>query len=1128
YTGRITVSVGALHHMEMQHWVNGSMTDSVNTDFVMTLLVVGYDAEGNVIPDGGSGNPKQNATWTFTSGSDKGDLSPILPASGYEGILTPKIASNCIIRATNVNNAAIWVDSPLITILAGSPARLVLLDQAGSSGQPIGDISLRADESLRVWAGAEDVYGNFISQATPPWTYEDITLTNVAEITPNGEYADIDPKLAGGQFRVIISHAVFVDDSTGVITVTPGDKHHLKILQGGSGPTAELGDTTLTVGSNMLIHAASYDLDDNYSGDEILNVLDDWSVIGGVGRLEQGPNAISVRFVPTKIGTGLIKVEQSGIQTGYSGSVTVESGQVTSFQVHNGPDGSGDDVSSLNMTTDDVANLYAAGYDAGGNYIEDVVVDWTSSGWVTDSPYSTTDTFIEFNPTKTGSDSIFASHTTTGVMDTVVVNQVLPGEPYGDGGLITLTPDRQQIPADGVTTVLITSNEIVDRDGNLVSEGVHFTVRATLGEIVTADLDTTVADTQVAVNGAGKIQFEFKASSGGGTANIYANSLSAQGMTTVNISNVEIVSVSTEKNTVSLGQDSIAVRMLVENLGSQAIQLTQAELNFENRSGFDRKSDYTIIPPVVLPQIPAGATDVLNFWVRVHDDAVTDTVIIDGELDTDVAGIQIFHATQPDSWRVQTPGAIEVLRVEALEDTVTQGMSDLDVWMRIRNNSGEFGAIVKIDSLKPTFWRGSQNVTDQYISSPIGVNKDSLAGQEEAVINFKLNVNNGAFKEDIRIDGAVYGHDINSDSLVQDTYADSTDRWRVEQAATIQLASLGLSQSKITRSQSRDWYAILRVRNNGQNPVELDTTKLQFLSLNEDITSQYVVVSPDTFLNGKTYLDAGTEEELWVTVDSTGTRLGTVTVRAEVELHDVGVSGVSLKDRRETLVLVQEAADVAIYGVGLSQPEVTRGQERDWKVKVAVANSGGSTVEVNYAQTNLKFATGSDFVVLPPIFQDGGGGRLAEGAADTLVFVVDHTGASHGNSNITVNLVMNEVTSGREISLVDNSTSVLIQTKPKIGIKTLTNEAINAPSVNKKQQFNIGVILHNSGGGAADEADGVKVELRSNRQSARVWTKVAHDVYYGAPQKIVFTVNAADTVGLVETFVANIVEAREG
>jgi hypothetical protein len=63
-----------------------------------------------------------------------------------------------------------------------------------------------------------------------------------------------------------------------------------------------------------------------------------------------------------------------------TGTVTVGTGVLDQITIRDGSGGSGSEVETLSLTTDETHALYMAGYDQDNNYIRDVNVQWTVQG----------------------------------------------------------------------------------------------------------------------------------------------------------------------------------------------------------------------------------------------------------------------------------------------------------------------------------------------------------------------------------------------------------------------------------------------------------------------------------------------------------------------------------------------------------------------------------------------------------------------------------------------------------------------------------------------------------------------------------------------------------------------------
>jgi len=84
------------------------------------------------------------------------------------------------------------------------------------------------------------------------------------------------------------------------------------------------------------------------------------------------------------------------VATSSQPQVAVNGGSVNYIIIRDASGGGGNEVGNISVTSDTTITFYAAGYDAGDNYIEDSEVDWTVTGSLDGSP--TTSTNFIFNP----------------------------------------------------------------------------------------------------------------------------------------------------------------------------------------------------------------------------------------------------------------------------------------------------------------------------------------------------------------------------------------------------------------------------------------------------------------------------------------------------------------------------------------------------------------------------------------------------------------------------------------------------------------------------------------------------------------------------------------------------------
>ncbi|MDZ7261672.1 MAG: Ig-like domain-containing protein, partial [candidate division KSB1 bacterium] len=717
--------------------------------------------------------------------------------------------------------------------------------------------------------------------------------------------------------------------------------------------TVALNDTTLAVGDSLVVHAAGYDADGNYRTDESVS----WSLTGNnIGTIATGPS-IKATFHATQVGVGYIKADHSNpaVTDDLAGPITVGVGDTSYVLIRTAPGGSGQVVGARTLTADDSLILYAAAYDNANNYLGAARVIWavTNSGW--NSRISKTDTSIVFSPVMApDSGKIIANHYSA-KDDTTGMIVVKPGKPFGN---ITLIPTPTTIPADGLSKSTITSNVIRDAENNPVAENTQFTARTTLGTLVTPNASGT--SVPVFANASGKITFELQASSVGGIAHIYVTSVggSATGDTSVAISNLKIVSVYTEKTTVSRGQTGVPVSMTVENLGTVTIDIDDADLTFTGSA--NRDAEYTVHKPSSFPSIPGNQSRSWSFSVDVNPAASTEVITIDGTVSGKVNGVTVSDnsAETKDSWLVQTPAQLKIIRVETTVDTVYQGQRNVPVSMIVKNE-GQATALLTSNTL--TFWsiKSGMDVTANYEVSSLPGNPSSIAGSGQATLQLRVHVATGATVDSIRIDGQVGGKDANSEVTISDVGAETIDYWFVRKKPLIAIDSFEPSSPEVTKGQEKDWYLTMTVINRGSTPAILDPnkTKLTFRIGGQDVTSQYTIIRPSVFLKSKTDTlraptppDTAYTDTLRFIIDKTGGATGPCNIQGTLYVTDAH-TGEPFENHAYTGITVQEPANLTIVQITPSQSEVTRGQEKDWYVKVPLKNSGASSVTIDTSLT---------------------------------------------------------------------------------------------------------------------------------------------------------------------------------
>ena len=452
-TGLLTVTVGAPHHIKILSDAAGNTAE---------ITTAGLSANDQLIVHASSFDADDNYI---------GDVSVNWSVSGGIGTLSPTQGTSTTFTATTVGSGQITADhatliddaTGIITVNAGALAYVKIVEGPEGDGPELGARSLTADDVLQVHAAGYDAAGNYIGDVSVTWSS---TGTLAPVVSGTGTSATFRPTTAPASGTIIADHASATNDTTGTISVTQGAAHHVKILSGSSGQTAEVQTVGLTTNQQLTVHAASFDADNNYIQDVSVN----WSVSGGIGTLSAG-TGIATTLTATTPGTGQITADHATLLDDATGTISVSIGSVASIRIVEGPFGDGPELGNLTMTADDILTVHAAGYDAAGNYVGDVSVDWSSTGNLAPA-VSGTAVSITFSPTTApASGTIVATHASAGgdATGTITVN---PGAEYRVKVMTGTGGNTSELGAVTMTTgdQITVHASSFDADGNYIQD----------------------------------------------------------------------------------------------------------------------------------------------------------------------------------------------------------------------------------------------------------------------------------------------------------------------------------------------------------------------------------------------------------------------------------------------------------------------------------------------------------------------------------------------------------------------------------------------------------------------------------------------------------------------------------
>lgn len=1113
-TEKGTSNTFAVTASEVDHYEIANISSPQTVGVPFTIRIIARDADNNLV-DNFSGQLKLSDL--------TGTISPKLTGDFVNGVWEDQVTitqsqNDNIITATNGTRAG---SSNTFNVVS-KPLDHFLISQIPSPQT--------AGVPFTITISAVDVYENVVTSFNNRayLTAPGVTLT--PEQTGNfvnGVWTG--PVTISERQRDVIILATYnsILGQSNNFNVEPAGLHHLLLRDQPGGFGNEIEDVILTLDDKLRVYAAGYDQFDNYIRDVTVN----WSVNG---TLEQPQPVTSTYTVldPTIPGSeGQILGDTTGVISDATGTITV--GAISFIKIRTEPGGNGVELGNANLTADDSLALYAAGYDAGGNYLGEVSVFWQSTGDL-EPVISDTSTSRVFSPTKAPrSGSILVTHqTATG--DQTGTIEVAPGKPVGR---IELTPESLTLPADGVSTTTISSLPIYDGDGNIVSANTLFTVRTTIGQIISPpDASAEYEEFQVTPNDSGVLSFVLQASTAGGTAFITVNSTvagGASGETVVNMTSLKLLSVVTERTTVSRGQVGIPVNVVVENIGSQGITQLNAGLKFLGPAPRfeDRSTDYPVVTRTDrITQIPGGGRQTLSFMVSVGTVALNDTITLDAWV-SGYAGTSLVSdssADLSDKWRVQIPAQFSISRIEAFADTVSQGLGNVSVAMTVKN-PGEASALIDQTNLR--FWSISENrdLPNDYQVFPSTSNPQVITGLEEARLNFTLNVSSTATLGQVQLNGSISGSDVNSGRLIDDIDADTLDTWQVASASVVGITSLKPSQYTISQSQTQPWYVTMVLKNNATTSVGLDSANVKFLIGGADISDEYVIFTPTYFTgSGNSQLAGGDQDSLRFAIMRTGSTLGLITIDASVFLTDLQ-TGKSITRSQKTGVTVENPGLMTIKKILPSQSRVTLNQTVPWKVRVVLSNDGGSDLRISphVDSTFTSFQPEAGFTVQQPFaFQKSGNLILRGGAVDTLVFSVTRSGSILGYANLAVKITGKEQNTQQPV--VVNSTEIVrikVENPAQVRLFSLDSKAPNLSRVNFGQTFKLQVRLQNQAVDASDVKQANVLLTSSGSSVDSLWRTVELVPGGGELRSAFFDVTASAEATVSESFYARITSA---
>jgi len=967
-TGVMTVTTGAISSIILRNAPDGGggivAAVNISADDELTIYAAGYDSQNNFVSD-------VSVTWSASTGN----LAPTISGTGSSYTFSPTTSGRSgRILATHASDTE---QTGTITVSDGALSR-VRVNSSGSGNQSeIGTQSLSADQTLSVKASGYDADGNYISDVLVAWSVSGgIGALSVASGTTTTLSAS---KVGDGV--IIADHVSAIDDATGLITVTVGNLASIAIVEGASGNGVAIGTRSITTDQTMALHAAGFDADGNYTGDESVS----WGVTSSIGSITPGVGS-SALFDPTLVGVGQVQAAH-GVGNVQTGIFTITAGALDRIQVLTGISGETALVPQQTIGPNDQVVVHAAGYDRDGNYI----ADNGSVSWGLTSPIgnlsSTTGISTTLTATTTGSSRIEADHSTaidgssglitvaTGSANSVAIRTAAGGQGVPVGALTLTTDDSVTVYAagydNGVYTqeVTVIWRHIGGLEPGANPTGSQYTFKPSQTTVTTGQI---IADYSLGSNGfTGQIKVNPGKPSGSFTLSAAPATLVADNNSTATVTSSTIVDA--EANLVGQNRQFT----ISASLGS----ITSADLD-------------PIRPGI---QVATNANSQLSFDFQAggqSGSASITAVSVDGSA---------FGAT------AIAIGSLSINSIATSPVSVSRGQTGVQVTMSVSNLS----AIPITGVTAGLTFSGSVNRDADYTVTPPAIIPDIGPSQTRSLV-FLVDVSLGSALETITITGQVSGLLGGATVGVQDP--SKNDSWGVQNSAQVTILQT-ISAVDIVQQGVQSGAFSVSIRNPatvGAAAIAIDSVLLKFrlkknnIDFSSSFNYQPNPVNPVSIAAQTTAIFNFNLTQVFSSADT-----GSYVLDAEVYGKDANAANIILTDLtanvRDSIYVKTgdrlQVVDIRTLKAGLLTPigGVTAGQTTAWVARMAVFNGSGDPIDLvlsDTARTAIYFRKGAspltDFIIQQPTaFLVSGTLRIAGGATDSLDFVILKT------SNIT-------------------------------------------------------------------------------------------------------------------------------
>ncbi|MFH0920724.1 MAG: LamG-like jellyroll fold domain-containing protein, partial [Fibrobacterota bacterium] len=395
---------------------------------------------------------------------------------------------------------------------AGGEATLnfirILTSTDGNRANEYATGSYTADNgSFTLYAAGFDVDSAFLGNQSVTWGVTDSGLA--AGLAGRYGVSVIFTPTQTGSGRIFTDSTGILNDSTGIVQVTPGALSYVKIRSAAGGAGSEVGVLSLLTTDTLPLYAAGYDADNNYISD--VSVTWTQTLANATLSAASGTNT---NLLPHNACSGIVTADHATATDDVTGVITV-SAIVDSLDIRSARGNNGSPVDNPSYTADNKDTLFAAGYDAIGQYLGDFTVAWSGSGTGNDLSQVSGDSVV-FSPALAGTNGSIIAVYGAGLRDTVknitvttgVLNYVKVRDAAGgSGGVVTTvsmtTLDTLSLYSAGydadnnyISDIIVTWTQTLPSATLLISSGTSTKVVAQ-----NACTGTVIADHATATDG---------------------------------------------------------------------------------------------------------------------------------------------------------------------------------------------------------------------------------------------------------------------------------------------------------------------------------------------------------------------------------------------------------------------------------------------------------------------------------------------------------------------------------------------------------------------------------------------------------------------------------------------------